>query len=555
METDEHDGRNEGLPLGGVALTAHTGPPGVQTAPTPAPQQMPPQTQAPQVVVGSPTSHVTPAADTPTPAPSHVSVDATLEIPPYINDLSQISQEQAMTLVTIYNTQVKKMQERKHTAIYHQTQLRLRAEREALHPEAERRAYVPTQRIYDSFLEESEVATVETCERLQLARVCAVRSVGVSADIGNGTLRDIQRGTASNQRKRRREGAARRIAEASRSTGSGNDQRQLQQAQDLPPPNQRDDRRQQVGSNNIQVEVTNKKRRVNKCGPPPTSSSLSSTVMEAAPASTAARSPHGLAPPPPPPGRQPRDISPIRGPATTTTTSSNQRGTLAVVGANQLLPPSLPVGDDQTPRVEKNANKKRNRRPRKKDRDASTSNRSSTSAASSFSSSQRIPLTPEDLLTPEMLAVAIRMPGHPRREEIQRVVDVLPADFYPNLSPMDRAVFAADHAVDSARQGKKLAEQYNFRMKVIGEKEKQAAEIAKWLSDAHREADRLRAGADPFAQHDGQRPSTSGTQRHASSSRGAASTPSGQRPPSRSGERGGEPSYRGRKGGRGKGRK
>ena len=153
-----------------------------------------------------------------------------------------------------------------------------------------------------------------------------------------------------------------------------------------------------------------------------------------------------------------------------------------------------------------------------------------------------------------MLAVAIKLPSHPRSRDIQRVTDILPAEFYPNSSPMDRAIHAADHAVDRARQGKKLAEQYNFKMKVVGECDEEVAKIAKWLSDAKKEADRARAEANGLLQPDGQLPSTSGTQRHFASSR-ASTSPSGQRPPPRQSRKDDAPSYRGGKGGRGKGRK
>ena len=106
-----------------------------------------------------------------------------------------------------------------------------------------------------------------------------------------------------------------------------------------------------------------------------------------------------------------------------------------------------------------------------------------------------------------MLAIAIELPTHPRSKDIQKVVNILPADFYPNSSPMDRAIHAADHATDRARLGKKLVEQYNFKMKVVGEYDAEVAKIAKMLSDAKKEADRAHAEASR-AQPDGQQTST-----------------------------------------------
>ena len=150
-----------------------------------------------------------------------------------------------------------------------------------------------------------------------------------------------------------------------------------------------------------------------------------------------------------------------------------------------------------------------------------------------------------------MLAVAIKLPSHPRSKDIQKVVDILPAAFYPNSSPMDRAIYAADHAVDRARSARKLIEQYNFRMKVVGEHDAKVAQMAQLLSDAKKEADRVRA---EFSQPDGQMPSTSGTQRHSASSSNHA-PPSGRNPPPRHSRKDNAPSYRGGKGGRGKGRK
>ena len=136
-----------------------------------------------------------------------------------------------------------------------------------------------------------------------------------------------------------------------------------------------------------------------------------------------------------------------------------------------------------------------------------------------------------------MLKVAIRLPNRPRSSEIQEVVDVLPAEFYPDSSPLDRAIYAADHAEDRARLGKKLAEQQKFRLKVVSEQERQENDMrvkimAEMLSEAQKKADRERA--DPFYQSDGQRPSTSGTQRRSassSSSRPAAPSRSGPPPP------------------------
>ena len=550
MDTHVHDGRGEGLPPGEVARPALTGPQGVLTAPPLAPPILPPPPQASQAVVESSTSQVTPAADSTVPAPFQASPDATLVIPPYILDLSSISQEQAVELVTIFNNQVDALNERKHTAIYHDKQRCLRAERDALHPQAERRAYVPTPFVRDELLEEeSEIATVETRETLQLSKIMTIRTIGVTADLGNGTLRDIARGKASNQRKRRREGAARRTVEATRSTGSGSDQRQTPVTQDPPQHHPREDRRANAGGDNIRVEANEKRRRVSRGGPPDASASLSSTVMD-----DPARLPHSPAPHPSHPQRQrSRDISPIRGPVpTTTTTTNNQGGLLAVAASGMPPPPPPPVNDDQQRRGEKKANKKkRNRRPIRKPADASTSNRSSTSTASGSSPSPRPPQSPEDLLTEKMLAIAIKLPNHPRSREIQKVVDILPADFYPNSSSMDRAIYAADHAVDRARLARKFIEQYNFRMKVVGEHDAKVAQMAKLLSDAQKEADRVRA---EFSQPDGQTPSTSGTQRHSASSSNRA-PPSGRNPPPRHSRKDDAPSYRGGKGGRGKGRK
>ena len=152
-----------------------------------------------------------------------------------------------------------------------------------------------------------------------------------------------------------------------------------------------------------------------------------------------------------------------------------------------------------------------------------------------------------------MLAIAIELPTHPRSKDIQKVVNILPADFYPNSSPMDRAIYAADHAVDRARLGKKLIEQYNFKIKVVGEHDAKVAKMAQLLSDAKKEADRIRAEA-ALAQSDGQRPSTSGTQRHFAPPSNRA-PPSGRNPPPRHSRKDDAPSYRGGKGGRGKGRK
>ena len=454
-----------------------------------------------------------------------------------------------------YTTQVMLMRERKQTAIYNQRQLQLRAERDSLHPQADRRVYTPTQRINDELAEESEVTVVETRETLQLARIIQTRSVGVSADLGNGTLQDVTRGRASNQRKRRREGAARRIAEASRNaTGSGADQRQTPTAQDLPRQNPVSDRRDNVGNDNLTVGVVDKRRKVSRSGPSTTSSSLSSTLMGAASNATSTSLPPIPAlNPPPPPSRRSRDISPIRGPTTTMTTTTS-RGTVAGEGANLPPPPPPPAIDDQQRQGGGNANSKKNRRPKRKARDASTSNRSSTSAASAFPPPRRLPRTPEDLLTPEMLAIAIKLPDRPRSREIQTVIDILPADFYPNCSPLDRALYAADAAVDKDRAGKKLRDQYNFKMKVAAEHDEQVAMMTKFLVDAKKEADRVRAEAHQFWQPDGQQPSTSGTQRH-SASTGNTSSSSSQRPTPRPNKRDDPPSYRGGKGGRGKGRK
>ena len=142
MDTHEHDGRGEGPPSGEVARPALTGPQGVHTAPPLAPPHQLPPSHTPQAVVESSTLHVTPAADSTATAPFQASPDATLVIPPYINDLSLISQEQGVELVNIYNAQVDKLIERRHTAIYHDEQRRLRAERDALHPQAKWRAYI-----------------------------------------------------------------------------------------------------------------------------------------------------------------------------------------------------------------------------------------------------------------------------------------------------------------------------------------------------------------------------------------------------------------------------
>ena len=49
---------------------------------------------------------------------------------------------------------------------------------------------------------------------------------------------------------------------------------------------------------------------------------------------------------------------------------------------------------------------------------------------------------------------------------------------------MDRAIHAADHAADRARLARKLIEQYNFRMKVVGEHDAKVAQMAQLLSDA-----------------------------------------------------------------------
>ena len=556
MDTNEHDGRGGEPPSGETAQLALTGPSGVQTAPASTPPPPLPLTHAPQVAGESPTPHVTPAADPTIPARSPASSDATLEIPSLIDDLSKVSPEQAIELVRIFNSQVMMIREKQQTAIYHQKQLRLRAERDALHPQADRRVHTPTQRIYDELTEESEVSVVETRETLQLAKIIKVRTIGVSADLGNGTLQDVTRCRASNQRKRRREGASRRIAEAARNaTGSGADQRQVPAALDLPRPNPVADRRDNVGKDNVTVEVLDKRRKIVRSGPSTTSSSLSSTVMEAASTATSTSLPPVPAiNPPPPPSRRSRDISPIRGPTVTTTTTI-PGGTVAGGSANLPPPPPPPAIDDQQRQGGGNANsKKKNRRPKRKASDASTSNRSSTSAASAFPPPRRLPRTPEDLLTPEMLAIAIKLPDRPRSREIQTVIDILPADFYPNCSPLDRALYAADAAVDKDRAGKKLRDQYNFKMKVAAEHDEQVAMMTKFLVDAKKEADRVRAEAHQFWQPDGQQPSTSGTQRHSASTSNNSSS-SSQRPTPCSNKRDDPPSYRGGKGGRGKGRK
>ena len=83
----------------------------------------------------------------------------------------------------------------------------------------------------------------------------------------------------------------------------------------------------------------------------------------------------------------------------------------------------------------------------------------------------------------------------------------------------------------------KLVEQQKFRLQVVSERERQEDEMrvkimAELLSEAQRKADRQRT--DPFHQPDGQRPSTSGTQRRSassSSSRSAAPSRSGPPPP------------------------
>ena len=367
MDTDEHDGRGGEPPSGETAQPVGTGPPGVRTAPSLTPPPPPPLPHASQVVVESLTPHVTPAADSTIPTRSPASSDATLEIPPLIDDLSKVTPEQAIELVRIYNSQVMLVRERKQTAIYHQRQLQLRAERDSLHPQADRRVYTPTQRITDELAEE-EVTVVETRETLQLAKIIKVRTIGVSADLGNGTLQDVTRCRASNQRKRRREGASRRIAEAARNaTGSGADQRQVPAALDLPRPNPVADRRDNVGKDNVTVEVLDKRRRIVRSGPSTTSSSLSSTVMEAASTATSTSLPPVPAiNPPPPPSRRSRDISPIRGPTTTTTTTT-PRGTVAGGSANLPPPPPPPAIDDQQRQEGGNANsKKKNRRPKRK---------------------------------------------------------------------------------------------------------------------------------------------------------------------------------------------
>ena len=377
--------------------------------------------------------------------------------------------------------------------------------------------------------------------------------------MGSGTLRDVQRGRATNQRKRRRDQAARRIAIPTRpSTGSGADRRQSSSAPDPPQQNPNDDRRASRPIDNpedLRVQVDNKKRRVGRGGPPAASTSLSSTVMETP---SAARLPPGPANlPPVAQGRRERDISPIRVPTATTTT--NDRGGRPAA-ASIMPPPPLPADGGHNRQGEKRANRKRNRRPRSGVRDASASSRPSTPAASAPPSSRRLPQSPEDLLTPYMLKVAIRLPNRPRSSEIQEVVDVLPAEFYPDSSPLDRAIYAADHAEDRARLGKKLAEQQKFRLKVVSEQERQENDMrvkimAEMLSEAQKKADRERA--DPFYQSDGQRPSTSGTQRRSassSSSRPAAPSRSGP-PPPRSSRRDDDRSFRGGKGGRAKGRK
>ena len=152
-----------------------------------------------------------------------------------------------------------------------------------------------------------------------------------------------------------------------------------------------------------------------------------------------------------------------------------------------------------------------------------------------------------------MLAVAYRLPSHPRPQDVKIVTDVLPADFYPESSPTDRAFYAADAAVDKARGVKKALAQYNFKVKVCEDQDEQVRKIAQWLSDAKKEADRARADRDSFLQADGQRPSTSGTQRHFASSR--SSSTSSQRLPPQQDRRDDTPTYRGGKGGRGKGKR
>ena len=100
---------------------------------------------------------------------------------------------------------------------------------------------------------------------------------------------------------------------------------------------------------------------------------------------------------------------------------------------------------------------------------------------------------------------------------------------------------------------RKLIEQYNFKMKVVSEHDTKVAQMAQLLSDAQKEADRVRAEA-ALAQSDRQRPSTSGTQRHFAPPSNRA-PPSGRNPPPRHSRKDDAPSYRGGKGGRGKGRK
>ena len=112
-----------------------------------------------------------------------------------------------------------------------------------------------------------------------------------------------------------------------------------------------------------------------------------------------------------------------------------------------------------------------------------------------------------------MLAVAIKLPNHPRPRDIQKVVDILPADFYPNSSPMDCAIHAADHAADRASLARRLIEQYNFKMKVVGEHDTKVAQMAQLLSDAQKEADfrhstPLRAAEQPCATFRQKPPST-----------------------------------------------
>ena len=161
---------------------------------------------------------------------------------------------------------------------------------------------------------------------------------------------------------------------------------------------------------------------------------------------------------------------------------------------------------------------------------------------------------PEELLTPEMLAAALKLPSHPRPSDVRAITDILPIDFYPNESPLDRAIFAADAAAEKHRAGKKLLAQYNFKLKVVGEQDEQVAKFTKLLADAKKEADRARADAESFRQADGQLPSTSGTQSHFAAARDDSST-SGQRSTPRSDRRDDAPSYRGGKGGKSKSRK